>query len=230
VLVQKAYNPGGTTLRFDIGRPDDFEAETLWDYELFARARLGHSVTAAANMFYYDMRDAQRAKEITITGPAGFPVGFADMFNVPKARSYGFEAEVEWRANTRLSSRFSLGLLRSRIDRSARDYPQFERKEFGRSPHLSAAAAVDWDALPRLRLSAQVRHHSSYFIDDENRAGTLVPPTTIATARAEYRLRRVTLFAYARNLFDKFAFVERDTASAVLEDPRQVGAGIDARF
>ena len=36
VMAQRAFNPGGTTLRFDTGRPDNFEAETLWDYEAFA--------------------------------------------------------------------------------------------------------------------------------------------------------------------------------------------------
>ena len=230
VLVQRAYNAGGTTLRFDIARPDNFEAETMWDYELFARARLGATITASANLFYYDLRDAQRAKEIAIIGPAGFPVGFADMFNVPKAHSYGFEAEIDWRPGKRLTSRFSLGMLDSRIDRPPVDYPEFSGNQFGRSPHLSAAAAIDWDATSRFRISAQVRRHSSYFTDDGNRAGTLVPPSTIANARAEYRLRRITLFAYATNLFDKFAFVERDTGFAVLEDPREVAAGIETRF
>ena len=230
VLLQRAYNAGGTTLRFDIARPDNFEAETMWDYELFARARLGPAITASANLFYYDLRDAQRAKEIAIIGPAGFPVGFADMFNVPKAHSYGFEAEIDWRPGKRLTSRFSLGMLDSRIDRPPVDYPEFSGNQFGRSPHLSAAAAIDWDATSRFRISAQVRRHSSYFTDDGNRAGTLVPPSTIANARAEYRLRRITLFAYATNLFDKFAFVERDTGFAVLEDPREVAAGIETRF
>jgi len=59
---------------------------------------------------------------------------------------------------------------------------------------------------------------------------TLVPPATIANARAEYRLRRITLFAYAHNVFDKFAFVERDATTAVLEDPREVAVGIESRF
>jgi outer membrane receptor protein involved in Fe transport len=230
VLVQKAYNPGGTTLRFDLAQPDNFEAETLWDYELFARARVSHAITASANLFYYDMHDAQRAKEILIPGPAGFDVGFADLFNVPKARSYGLEAELNWRPSSRLSARLSAGLLHTRIVRSVDAYAEFEGNQFGRSPHLSAAAAVDWEAVPRLRLSGQVRHHSSYFSDDGNGAGTLVSPATIADARAEYRLHRVTLFAYARNLFDNFAFIERDADFAVLEDPREVAVGIETHF
>jgi outer membrane receptor protein involved in Fe transport len=95
---------------------------------------------------------------------------------------------------------------------------------------LSAAASVDWQTLPRLRLSAQIRHHSAYFSGDGNGPGALVPPATIADARAEYRLNRVTLFAYARNLFDNFAFVERDANLTVLEDPREVAVGIETRF
>jgi iron complex outermembrane receptor protein len=230
IMVQKAYNPGGTTLRFDNARPDNFEAETLWDYELFARAKLGRGMTASANAFYYAMHDAQRAKEIDVVGPAGFPVGFADLFNVPKARSYGLEGELDWRVSKRLSSRFALGLLNTKIVRSGPGYSEFEGNQFGRSPHLSAAAAVDWEPLRRLRLSAQVRHHSSYFSDDANGAGALVGPSTIADARAEYRLSRVTLFAYAHNPFDTFALIERDAFSAVPEDPRQVAVGIESRF
>ena len=133
VLVQRAYNPGGTTLRFDIARPDNFEAETLWDYELFARARLGRAMTASFNAFYYDMRNAQRAKEIIVLAPAGFPVGFADMFNVPKARSYGLEGELDWRASKTLSSRLALGLLNTRIVRSGAGYSEFDGNQFGRS-------------------------------------------------------------------------------------------------
>ena len=38
-MVQKAYNTG-TTIRVDTPQPDEFEAERLWDYELFARGKL----------------------------------------------------------------------------------------------------------------------------------------------------------------------------------------------
>ena len=230
VLVQRAYNPGGTTLRFDIAQPDNFEAETLWDYELFARARLGRSITMSANLFYYDMHNAQRAKPIRVVGPAGLPVTFADLFNVPKARSYGFESEVDWRPSSRLSSRFAIGLLDTKIVRTAAAYPEFAGNSFGRSPHFTVTTAVDWDAAQRLRLSAQVRYHSSYFSDDENGRGNRIRPATIADARAEYKLRRFALFAYARNLFDTFALIERDSMSATPEDPREAGIGLELSF
>jgi iron complex outermembrane receptor protein len=231
LLVQRAYNPGGTTLRFDTGRLDVFEAETLWDYELFFRARMGPGVSASANLFRYDMRNAQRSKAIFIFVPGGFGVGFADLFNAPRARSQGAEAELDLRPNARLSARVSVGLLDTKLIDAGADYREFSGNQFARSPHFSAAATGDWKVSDRLRLSAQVRHHRAYFADDVNSADVRVPAATIVDARAEYRLGRVMVFAHARNLFDKFALVDRfDNVSASAEDPRMIGVGIETRF
>ena len=231
ILVQRAYNPGGTTLRFDIARPDNFESERLWDYEVFARAELGNGVTAAANIFYYDMRDAQRLKAITILTPLGRRVGFADLFNAPKARSYGGEVELSWRAHRRLLARLSAGLLKTKLIDAGQDYPEFSGNDFARSPTFSAAAAADWKPVDRLRLSAQVRYRSAFFADEVNSDLVGVPGAAVVSARAEYDIGRATAFAYARNLFDKFVYVDRTgNSSAVAEAPRELGIGIETRF
>ena len=168
MLVQKAYNPGGTSLRLDTGQPDFFEAETLWDYELFARATLaGGKLKASANLFYYDIRNAQRAQPIVIVAPSGSPITFADLFNVAKARSYGLEAQVDWTLVERLSLRAGLGLLRTRIIDSP-DNPMFEGREFQRAPRFSATAAIAWRPLDQLLLSGTFRRNSRYFSDDLN--------------------------------------------------------------
>ena len=231
VMAQRAFNPGGTTLRFDTGRPDNFEAETLWDYEAFARAQLAEGLNASANLFYYDIHNAQRAKSIVILAPAGFPIGFADLFNAPKAHSYGLEADLVWRASSLLSARAALGLLRTKLVRTPPGYEEFAGNQFARSPHVSATGSIDWSATRRLRLSAQVRYHSTYFSKDLNTPDVRIRPSAIVNARAEYRLKRLTLFAYARNLFDTFALVETDTHfSAIPEDPREVALGVEMRF
>jgi outer membrane receptor protein involved in Fe transport len=230
-LVQRAYNPGGTTVRFDTGQPDNFEAETLWDYELFGRAVLaGGRLTAETNLFYYDMRNAQRAEDIVVLGPHGFPVGFANLFNVPKARSYGLEAAANWKATGRLSGRIALGMLNTKIVRASAEDAALQGKQFGRSPHFTASASVDWRPSERLRLSAQARHHSPYFSDDENNLNFAIGSATIVNARAEYRLGQVSLFGYARNLFNTFRMVDRSATVSSAEDPREVGVGIEASF
>lgn len=143
---------------------------------------------------------------------------------------------MDWRASARLSTRVSIGLLRTKLVEAGQGYGEFTGNEFARSPHLTAATEVNWDASRRLHLSAQGRFHSSYFGDDVNAPGVRVGHAAIINARAEYRLRGLTVFAYARNLFNKFALIERfpgppgaglDEATA--EDPRMVGVGIEAR-
>lgn len=238
-MVQKAYNPGGTTIRVDTGRPDDFRAETLWDYEIFARGEFaGGRAIATANLFYYDMRDAQRSQGILIQTPSGRPAGFANLFNVPKARSYGAEGQLTWRADDKLSTTLAIGLLGSKFVKTDAESADFAGNEFDRSPHFSGSAAVDWKPAKQLRLSAQVRHHSPYFTDPENTPQIRVPSGTIVDARAEYQLGKVAVFAQVRNLFDTlsmrdlgdFDVITGEPLFGEAEDPRMFGIGLEARF
>lgn len=229
VLAQKAYNPGGATLRFDTGMPDEFEAEKLWNYELFARASLRHGLDARLNIFRAEMRDAQRFRFIRIVAPSGTLVTFADMFNVAKARSQGAELEIGWRMSPRFSIRSAIGLLDTEIIDDGDAPGELEGKEFQRSPHFSASMAVDWRPIDSVRLSAQLRHNSDFFSDDAN--DMPIDGSTIVNARASWRTGRVTLFGYARNIFDNFYLTGTFSPTlATAGDPRELGVGIEASF
>jgi len=233
VFAQRAYNPGGTTLRFDTGQPDIFAAETLWDYELFARASLaGGALGLTSNFFYYDMRNAQRARPILIRPPNSlFLIGFADLFNVPRARSYGLEAEVRWKATDRLTLQAGVGLLDTKITRVDADSAAYLGKEFERSPHVTAAASIDWRPLKALRLSAQARHNSRYFSGDLDVPSLAIHQSTTVDARIEWESGSLTLFGYALNLFDDFAMTYLFAPnSGSANDPRRIGIGVEARF
>jgi len=231
-LVQKAFNPGGTTIRLDTARPDDFRAESLWDYELFARASFaGGRASATANLFHYAMRDAQRAESILIFTPTGRPVGFANLFNVPRARSRGLEAEVRWRASDSLSWSAAVGLLGTRILEADSEAAVLAGKQFDRSPRFSGSAAIDWRPFDRLRLTAQVRHRSGYFSDPRNSPALRIDSGTSLNARAEYGLGRAIMFAQVRNLFDALNLRVLSTPnSGEAEDPRMISVGVDTRF
>ena len=231
-LVQRAFNPGGTSLRFDTGAPDEFEAETLWDYELFGRTSFaGGAVRANANLFYYDMNDAQRTLPIAIIAPTGAIVTFAELFNVPKARSYGLEAAVEWRASRRLSARAGIGLLKTKITRTDSSHAQLLGNEFQRAPRFSGSAAIDWRPTDRLRLSAQVRRNSGYFSNDSETPALRVGGLTTLDARGAFDAGPVSLFGYARNLFNEFEM--RFLFSPIVgfaNDPRELGIGLESSF
>ncbi len=231
-MVQKAYNPGGTTIRVDTLRPDEFKAERLWDYEIFAKAKFANGRgSASANIFYYDMRNAQRAEDILVRTPSGRFAGFANLFNVPKARTYGAEAELSWRMTDSFATRLAIGLLDTKLVRTEGESAVFHGKQFDRSPHFTGAAAVDWYPTEGLRLSAQLRHHGRYFSDPQNLSALRIDSGTNVDARVQYSVGRATMFGQVRNLFDSLNMLNLGTPTdGEAEDPRTLAIGIEGRF
>ena len=239
ILVQRAYNPGGLTLNLATGEPDTFRAETLWNYEAFARARLdGGRLRLAANLFYNKLRDAQRFQEVIVDLPGLPPVGLSEIDNAPRAHSYGLEVEGDWHLSPRLQLRASLGMLRTKLDETLSETDPILGKEFLRSPHLTVSTAIDWHPVEALRLSAQLRHHSGYYSDDENIEAFRIDPATVVDARAAWDAGPIMIFGYVRNVFDKFNLTSLSGPTEPIPvpnfghagDPRELGLGIEARF
>src|SRR6185369_1364191 len=99
----------------------------------------------------------QRSQPVVIRTPTGAPVNFANLFNVPKAQSYGVEGQMLWRASDRLSATIAAGLLRTKFVRTDTESAPFQGNEFDRAPRFTGSLALDWKPVPELRLSAQVR-------------------------------------------------------------------------
>ena len=235
-LVQRAYNPGGVTL--DPNQHDEvrFGPEYLWDYEGFVRARLlGGSLTVTGNLFYNAMRNLQRTFDICIPSPLGC-VGVSKIINAPRAHSFGAELEVDYSPTRQLRVRAAAGLLRTRVTRASDAADPILGKAFAGSPRFTGMAAIDWQPLPRLKLSTQIRHNSSYFGDDSGSPVFKINSSATVDARASWAAGRFTLFAYARNLFDQFQITAwsgpHDAADAEVgtNDPRELGFGLEASF
>jgi outer membrane receptor protein involved in Fe transport len=227
LLVQRASNPGGTTISLD--GPISFVPETLWTGELFARARLDDGrLQLSANLFRTRFRDAQRAVPRLFRSPSGRIVSFADIINVPSAGSAGLEASADWSVHPRLKLSLSGALLDTRLT-AAPGQPL--GREFQRAPAWSARAAIAWRPLPDLVLSTQARGRGSYFSDDVNTPQLMVGSGWIVDARAGWERGRLQLFGYARNLLNSFLVTSYSNADlATAEDPRELGIGLQMSF
>jgi outer membrane receptor protein involved in Fe transport len=232
VLVQRAYNPGGATIDVATGELDTFRAERLWDYEAFVKGDLpGGKVSVEANLFYNDIRDAQRGVLIPFTLPDGEKTFDERFNNIPKASTRGAEIELNWHPSAAFRLNAGLGLLRTRLNGTHNSDGAIIGSEFAGAPRVTASAAVDWSPVKPLRLSAQLRYHGRYFSDDFDSPELRIGRGTIVDARAAYQFRNFTLFAYARNAFDSFHLrFLGDPEVGEAEDPRVAGVGIEARF
>ncbi|KUO54700.1 MAG: hypothetical protein APF82_08735 [Sphingomonadales bacterium BRH_c42] len=232
-LAQRASNPGGVNLNAATAKVETFDAESLWDFELFARAQLADGrLMLSANAFRYEMTDAQRSTAIPVVLPGGQVTTIARVDNAPRAWSLGAEFELDWQPSSRLRLRGAIGLLDTRITRTVDPTDLTLGKQFQRSPHFSGWASLTWKPVDSVMLSAQVRHNSSYFSDDLETAAQRIDGSTTFDTKASWKWQSITMFGYVRNLFDEFHLTYRfpDPASATAGDPREWGVGLEMRF
>jgi outer membrane receptor protein involved in Fe transport len=208
----------------------------MWDYEAYVRASfLGGTLSVNGNVFYNASRNVQRVVGLCLQAPDGC-VFLERVVNDPRAHSSGAELEVAYKAAHNLTLQASGGWLQSRVDKTLLPDDPILGKEFGGAPHFSGVLAADWSPARNLHLSSQIRHNSSYFTDDAETEEERIRPSTDVDVRLSWEIKRLTMFAYAHNLFDEFHVTfwgDLPTAPDVevgTNDPREIGIGLEARF
>lgn len=231
LLSQKASNPGGSTLLLN-GVVDSFDAETLWDHELFARGAVARGkLRWSANLFVQRFRNAQRPQSIEVAVPVGPPLNISQLDNAPRAVSRGLEAELDWRPSARLRLKGALGLLDTKITRTLSAKDPILGRQFQRAPHVSGSAAIEWRPLQPLMIMGQVRGRGRYFSDDANTPSRQVGAGAIIDGRVGWDFGDTTLSAYVRNLADRYQFTYYFSSTLrMAEDPRDVGIELSRRF
>lgn len=232
-LAQRAFNPGGVNLNAATGLVESFDAESLWDFELFARGQFADgALVVSANAFRYEMRDAQRSTAIPVVLPGGQVTTIVRVDNAPRAWTMGAEVELDWRPSPKLHLRGAVGLLDTKITQTVDPADLTLGKQFQRSPHFSGSASLAWTPIASALLSAQVRSNSGYFSDDLETATRRIDGSTTIDAKASWTWQDVTMFGYVRNLLDEFHLTYRftDPRSATAGDPREWGVGLEMRF
>ncbi|WP_323009891.1 TonB-dependent receptor [Paracoccus sp. (in: a-proteobacteria)] len=233
-LVNRGYNPGGVSLNFQTGQYVPFDAEKVWNYELFGRTSvLEDRLILTGNLFYSDFSNAQRYVQVSI--PEN--VGQSLTVNAERAKSYGLEVAMDYQARDNLRLRGGIGLLHTEITGFRNALADFEGKQFSRAPAYTFSLGADWNITPQMRLSGDLRHTDGYFSDDENTPAYEIGSYTIANARLTYTTQRgMELFAYANNIFDErkpiYMRINRSVGGieAAMPEPRTVGIGLMHRF
>ena len=230
-FAQRAFNPGGTTISFDTGLCDEFEAETLWNYEAYVRAGLAPGVQLNANIFYTDFNNAQRSTTTVTTNPLGETVFEVTVGNVPSARSYGAELELDARITRKLNLRAGIGLLNTKITQTPDPLDPIRGGQFASAPKWSFSGGIDWQPVPGLKLDAQLRTNGRYFSDDANTPILRIAGSATVDAKISYDWKGITASAYVRNAFNDFALTNLFASDfGFANDPRNYGISLEARF
>ncbi|TFH87218.1 TonB-dependent receptor [Billgrantia azerbaijanica] len=234
-LINKGYNPGGVNLSFAQQDYVTFDKETVWNYELFSRARLlNNRLIVSGNLFYSDYKDSQRQLPDYLNGRQFGSVAV----NTEQAKAYGLELSANYQVQDRLRINAGVGLLETEIEElSNLGGDVYEGNEFGRAPGYMFNLGADWDITSQFQLSGDLRYTDGYHSTDENAPGYEVDGYTIANARLTYApYEHLELFAFAHNLFDKripaYFYDDRSVGGKVanMALPREVGIGVKMTY
>jgi outer membrane receptor protein involved in Fe transport len=145
-----------------------------------------------ATLFYNQLNDP--ITNVTIgTGPGTFPVaGFVPAGGTLRQRrnageidAWGVEGDASGDIVTALSWRAAFAYTHARVDGGS-SAPQLTGLRPAQTPEWTVTGGLDWRALEKLTLSAQVRYVSAQFDDDQNLRR--LPPGAELNARAAWSL------------------------------------------
>ncbi|AJE47131.1 TonB-dependent receptor [Celeribacter indicus] len=233
-LYSRGYNPGGVSPNFTTFRWEEFDAETIDNYELFTRASLmGDRLFVTANLFYMDYADAQYNIQNAVA-PGVFNIY---TINAEESHAYGLDLGVDFAPSQALRLSGSLGLLETKIEEISRN-TDFEGNAFAKAPPVTLTLGADWGVTDRLRLGGQLRHvGGDYYSDVGNTGDYKVGDYTIADIQASYAIvEGLEVYGYVNNLFDvreaTFKQFNRTGGGteASITTPRTVGIGFRGTF
>ncbi|MGO1068788.1 TonB-dependent receptor [Lysobacter sp. CA199] len=206
-LVSRGYNAGGggVTLDFPIVSYS-YAPEYVINYEAYFRGELADGrVQITGNVFYGDFRDMQLPFDLN-PDPAVWSVVVR---NADRARNYGAEFGLRWKAMPGLELYSDIGLLRTKVT----EYPGsgIQGNEFAHAPSLTSNLGLIWRGQSGGEFSLNARYSNAYFSDIENRSFGRTDPYWIANAKGGYHFGRLYLFAGVDNLFDDRSATELST-------------------
>lgn len=233
--LSKGFNPGGTTISFATGEVDEFDEETVWNYELFVRgAAYGGRLQYNANLFYSDYRDFQRDL-LTGFDPTGNPQ--FEVANVARARSYGLELGFDAVLTDRLRAAGTLGLLNTEVTDGApaADPDSIEGKSFANSPDVTATLGLDYDATENLTLGLRWRFVDSFFSQSDEAAGSEIDSHSIVDLNGRFAIGAGTLKFGVTNVFDEAPILQRfatgpNSFASTVGAPREFSVSYDVAF
>jgi iron complex outermembrane receptor protein len=218
-----------------------YDAESLWNYEIGAKSEFfDNRLRLNMAAFYMDYEDRQ---EYVIQPGTGAQA----LFNIPKSRIYGFEAEGFARLGDSLAIDVGLGILETEVRRGSQTIIEsfgtdFVGNELPNVPTLTANAGLQYTHFLTsggsftARAEWGIKQGLRWSLGNMNDRQDDVQ---LVNVRGSLTFQNVEFTAYARNLLDEEYYAEvaipgfgsiNPIPGGFRAQPRQVGAEVTYRF
>jgi len=167
---------------------------------------------------------------------------FSILINLPKARIYGVEADLQVRATDRLTLSAAAGLIDTEVLRGTSQGIDVRGNQLINAPKFTASGSVDW-AIPvgawgALDMRVDVAHSSGQHFDILNRPTSYDDGYTVVNSRMRLHPDddRYGIAVWVKNLTNEFYNTNKIDVSGLgwiythVNPPRTYGVAIDMKF
>jgi iron complex outermembrane receptor protein len=231
--ISKGFKSGGVQIAPDPER-ESYDPETLWNYEVGAKAALlDDRLQLNGALFYMDWEDLQVAFQENLIDEDGNFVLFGGTDNAEAATSKGAELAATALVTDDLLVGFSVGYLDAKFDRFIAlidgENRTLDGQTIPNSPKWTLAADAEYGFSLGASWDAYIRGEWNY--RDEIRATTSamvqsgfpweVPSYDVFNLRIGAERENLSVVAYAENLFDDVyftnAYEKANTGGLIIE-------------
>ena len=237
--LSRGYKAGG----FNLGVvPDDrreFDAESMWNFEVGIKSSFLDGAAALNLSAFYSRRDDQQVRtsfQLDPGDPASF-VFFTD--NAAQGRTLGLEAELRWAIGDTLDLYANVGLLDAEFEDFVTPQVDLGGRAQAHAPDYMFAAGASYRHPNGFFARLDVTARDAFYFDVSHDQRS--QPYELANARLGYEADTWSIQLWARNLFDRYYAVRGfyfgneppDFPNELYTragDPRQLGVTFDLSF
>jgi outer membrane receptor protein involved in Fe transport len=231
--ITRGFKAGGFNAGIGGNQNTEFDAETLYNYEIGLRSNYGRLQTATT-LFYMDRQNPQFDGYDEINGLYVF---FTENFD--SAKHYGLETQLDWQAHPRLELFAHLGLLKTEISGTPKAANfTVNGREAAHAPNYQYLLGGQYRQGDGWFARLELQGMDAFYFDNvhNERSGAYL----LVNNRIGYETGAFEVYAWAKNLTDEryatrgyfFDHFDGDGERQYvrLGDPRQLGITTRLRF
>jgi len=223
--ISKAYRAGGFHPHAPDGYSDQYDSETLWNYEIGAKNTFfDNRFTVNTAIFYMDMDD----KQVRIYPINNSNLSYVD--NAAKATSKGFEIGLNGKLTPNIELFASYGYTDVTLDDYSDSRGNYSDNKNPFSPAYNYNIGVQYRGDQGYFARADLNGFGRTYLDIANNHSR--DPYKVVNAKLGYEADIWDIYLYGKNIFDKeYPTIGLANGSGVLySEPREIGVQLAYRF
>lgn len=204
--ISRGYKAGGVNPdnRLLTLKPDalDFGTEYQWNFEVGLNSSfLNDALSTRLSVFYAKRKDQQVSDSITKTRDDGVTTDFIEFTdNAAQGSNYGLEAELDWKLNSKLHLKSSLGLLQTEFE-EYKNNPDLIGRDQAHAPNYQYTLGAEYAITPEFTAGLSLEGKDSFFFSTRHEARA--KSYNLLNANLVYKKGDFTTTLWGRNLLDK---------------------------